>query len=373
MTEPQKPVAFIIMPFKDELSWVFEHIIEPALTEAEYEVIRADSGLDQRAIIQDIVTGIIGATLVVADLTGSNPNVMYELGISHSLGTPTFLMTQTLPDTPFDVKAYRANFYSKEPASVSQIKKTLTEVAKARLGGSIRFSNPVADFVPKVRTVLEANYNQPFGAFRATTFYSHPDMELRSISESAELPVDHQRFMADLNAALDRVNAWNEEMGECSSNEAGQATSLISKYAEAKMTEGGAYNRVRIEKAAASTLAAWAERIRKANELLKEGASGLQNTADDLASSIFTDKDKSTEWIEALRATQDGAGKLHILSSQISDARDRLLGPSNAGPVIREQIRVVAAEHGIAANLLGDLAAYSDRLSSIIEERLDGF
>jgi hypothetical protein len=70
--------AFVLMPFDDESTIVHNELIAPALEGVGYDVRRADSVIDQRSVLSDIVLGIDGADLIVADLTGLNPNVFYE-------------------------------------------------------------------------------------------------------------------------------------------------------------------------------------------------------------------------------------------------------------------------------------------------------
>ena len=77
----QKPRAFVIMPFDPEFDSVYEELIKPPLENAGYHVTRADSLFNQQNILRDIIRGIASASLVVADLTTQNANVLYELGL----------------------------------------------------------------------------------------------------------------------------------------------------------------------------------------------------------------------------------------------------------------------------------------------------
>ena len=65
----------------------------------------ANSGLITKAIIEQIIT----ADLVIADLTGNNPNVFYELAIRHSYRKPTIQIVKGEIDIPFDVANMRYN------------------------------------------------------------------------------------------------------------------------------------------------------------------------------------------------------------------------------------------------------------------------
>jgi hypothetical protein len=49
--------------------------------------------------------------VVICDLTGRNANVFYEVGIAHTLGRETILITQNADDIPFDLRHLRFIHY----------------------------------------------------------------------------------------------------------------------------------------------------------------------------------------------------------------------------------------------------------------------
>jgi len=102
------PIAFVAMPFKPDLKPIYEKIIAPVLKLYRFEPIRGDEIYKSGDVIDQVVETIQKAELVVCDLTGSNPNVFYELGIAHALGRKTILISQNVVELPFDVKKLRA-------------------------------------------------------------------------------------------------------------------------------------------------------------------------------------------------------------------------------------------------------------------------
>ena len=80
---------FVIMPFDTEFNAVFRDLIKNPLENAGYKVSRADdpsgNSVFYENIYDQIVLNLCDADYIVADLTGSNPNVTYELGIAHTL------------------------------------------------------------------------------------------------------------------------------------------------------------------------------------------------------------------------------------------------------------------------------------------------
>lgn len=143
------PNAFIIMPFDPEFTTIYDQLIKPALEGAGYNVRRADSFFDQQNILRDIVRGIAEASLVVAELTTPNPNVLYELGLCHGLKIPTIQIAQSMDEVPFDLRSYRTIVYSTKFDKVGELINTLTEIGLKHLNSEIMFGSPVIDFLPE--------------------------------------------------------------------------------------------------------------------------------------------------------------------------------------------------------------------------------
>lgn len=141
-----KKKAFVLMPFATEFSDVYEHFIRESLVDSGYVVRRADDIKSQNNIISDIVEGIVNSDLIICDLTGSNPNVYYELGIAHALNKNVILITQEIGELPFDLRSYRVVGYSTFFSKMTQARKELKELAIEAFNGSLPFGNPVKDF-----------------------------------------------------------------------------------------------------------------------------------------------------------------------------------------------------------------------------------
>jgi hypothetical protein len=140
--------AFVVMPFDPEFQAVYEQLIVPALNAVGYDVKRADSDLDQQNVLKDVVRGIATADLVVAELTSRNPNVLYELGVSHALRRNTVLITQSMEDIPFDLRTYRVIRYSTQFDAAGKLREQLEAIGKGHRDGDIDFGSPVIDFLP---------------------------------------------------------------------------------------------------------------------------------------------------------------------------------------------------------------------------------
>jgi hypothetical protein len=104
---PQPPLCFVIMPFHDPFNEYYTEIILPAGEKAGYVVQRADDIMGPGAFMQDVANRMMDATVVLAELTGRNPNVFYELGLAHAWGKPVIMLTQRKEDVPSDLLALK--------------------------------------------------------------------------------------------------------------------------------------------------------------------------------------------------------------------------------------------------------------------------
>jgi hypothetical protein len=98
---------FVLMPFSEEMRAVYTDHIKRITASLKLTVARADDFFTSNTIMSDIWRGICGASLVIADCTGRNPNVFYELGIAHTVGKSVILLTQKKDDVPSDLRNVR--------------------------------------------------------------------------------------------------------------------------------------------------------------------------------------------------------------------------------------------------------------------------
>ena len=106
--------CFIICPLDEEGSAVrkrsdtiLKHLISPVLKELSYDVIRADQIPKAGLITTQVINLIIESPLVIADLTGGNPNVFYELAIRHASRKPYIQIIEKGDRIPFDIGTVR--------------------------------------------------------------------------------------------------------------------------------------------------------------------------------------------------------------------------------------------------------------------------
>lgn len=159
-SEHQKPTAFVIMPFSEGFDEIYNGFLTETLREAGFEVSRAGEPLHSQNILKDITRGIKNSDLIVADLTDSNPNVLYELGLAHALNKPVILLTQNIEALPFDINSYRTIPYTRDFMKMGEARKSLKDLSIGLLSGEENFGSPVSDFLDQP---VEVTFQHPTG------------------------------------------------------------------------------------------------------------------------------------------------------------------------------------------------------------------
>ena len=132
---PSPPRLFVLMPFTDELKPIYaEHII-PVAKEIGLSVARADDFFTSKSIISDIWAAICKAEVIIADCTGRNPNVFYEIGMAHTIGKPVILITQKREDVPADLRHIRYIRYECSPEGMQIFREALKNTISSILQG----------------------------------------------------------------------------------------------------------------------------------------------------------------------------------------------------------------------------------------------
>lgn len=116
----------VMMPFDPSFDVVYE-TIEQAVQDAGMECARVDNIWEHDHVMGDVLSLLWRARVVVADLTGRNPNVFYETGLAHALPRRTILLTQKADDIPFDLRSIRYLSYGLGSAARKTLRSQLGE------------------------------------------------------------------------------------------------------------------------------------------------------------------------------------------------------------------------------------------------------
>src|SRR5690606_2614334 len=110
--------CFVVMPISDipeypagHFQRVYEHLIWPACQQAGVTPLRADEVKSTNFIVLDILQRIVQMPIAICDLSGRNPNVLYELGIRQAFNLPVVLIQDKRTDRIFDIQGIRTVSY----------------------------------------------------------------------------------------------------------------------------------------------------------------------------------------------------------------------------------------------------------------------
>ncbi|WP_153006175.1 hypothetical protein [Sphingomonas sanguinis] len=140
------PIGEVGTPVRKLADWLRDGIIKPVLEadELSYHVKRADEDAAPGSISKAVINDIVNADLVIADLTGFNPNAFYELGIRHALQKPTIHIIAESVKLPFDNADQRTIFVDiLDFQSIVSAKDHLRAAVFATQDENYRVSNPV--------------------------------------------------------------------------------------------------------------------------------------------------------------------------------------------------------------------------------------
>lgn len=195
---PRKPSTrkcLVLMPFAAEFDDIYRDVFVPACRAQKVECSRVDERATPGSITGAIVNGIVDADLILADLTGQNANVFYELGIAHAMDKHVITVCQSVDDVPFDLRSYRVLTYSKSFTGAARLREELERVIAELLAADQPPSNPVQDAMQ-----LRSKRKGP----RAVSHASATDTSSSSFDAQIR-EVRQEKAVAQILAALERI------------------------------------------------------------------------------------------------------------------------------------------------------------------------
>lgn len=181
-------------------------IILPAVDGLDIKVERADKQPTPGLITEQIIRLISSADVIIADLTGHNPNVYYELGVAHSLRKPVVLLADGTDSLTFDVKDERIVTIgddgkigvSEAEAAAHELRgfldtvlepdfvptNVVTSAASSRSFDELAADDPERAELANVRETVEVNHAMLRSLVSGRTRV--PDPDLRSLTQFVE-------------------------------------------------------------------------------------------------------------------------------------------------------------------------------------------
>lgn len=127
-------ICFIVSPIGNESTEIrnradklFKFIVKPVCEKCNFEAVRVDQLNNSDSITNTIIEQLSSAELVIADITGHNPNVFYEMGYRACLKKPIIHLRMKGEQIPFDIASIRTFDYDFELEHVEEIKDRLVQ------------------------------------------------------------------------------------------------------------------------------------------------------------------------------------------------------------------------------------------------------
>ena len=179
--------AFVLMPFEAQFDDLYRFGIKEPAAELGILAQRVDEQIFSEGILERIYRQILLADIIIAEMTGQNPNVFYEVGFAHGLDKLCILSTAVAEDIPFDLKHKRHIVHGN---SIKTLRGRLTEeltwakgeienIQKSRLvvkllkpTGDLEKTKHLAKGIIQFRIDMKNHSQRPSAEIEAVYFYS---------------------------------------------------------------------------------------------------------------------------------------------------------------------------------------------------------
>jgi hypothetical protein len=115
--------CFVAIEYSEAFIDIYDKIIRPTIEKAGYNAVLA-SDHKSGILLQNMLEEISKSSVFLADITGLNHNVLYELGIAHALGKKSIIISQDSRDKlPFDIRHHAVICYTQNKQDIQRYTK----------------------------------------------------------------------------------------------------------------------------------------------------------------------------------------------------------------------------------------------------------
>lgn len=341
----EKKKVFMIMPFEDKYFEIYEMLKRQF--EDDFLFSHAGEEDNQQNILKDIVQAICDADIIIANLTGLNPNVFYELGVAHTLNKKVIIITEDISTLPFDLKSYRAKEYSAHFVKFADLLDTLKKYMYGAITGKTSFSNPVSDFLntKDEKEVAASIYQRNTAILDEESDKGFLDF-LSGIEENTEelttnitqMTEDMKTMSSGIRASTAEIERVNKTGGNGTANFVRKEAKKVANYIEIFSSKLRLYNQSYIE--------LWTK-IEKDTLGLLENKFAANNTQDLIA------------YLKSLKGTQEAIGES---CSSVETMKKTSLNNLGMERTLNQAIRFLDGDLDNYITIMGQIVSSIDRI-----------
>lgn len=124
----ESDLCFVLLEFSCPYTDIYENLIKPTIEEEGFRCLKSDDIFSTNSVIEDIWANINKSALIVAEISSNNPNVLYELGICHTVGKNVMMITQYPEEIPFNFRHMRCYPYKNDISGSVELKRNIKSV-----------------------------------------------------------------------------------------------------------------------------------------------------------------------------------------------------------------------------------------------------
>ncbi|WP_256545753.1 hypothetical protein [Halobellus inordinatus] len=361
--------AFVILPFEDEFEKLYNEKIAPVLSDRGYEVNKADSVDSQRAIIEDIINGIANADLIVADLTGTNPNVFYELGIAHGLGVPTVLIAQDIDELPFDLAAYKTIEYSLLFSEIEEFEEEIAEIGENHKSGDIEFGSPVSDYAE-----VEISHRPSPETAQEETAGTQQTGEEGEVATGEETKKGVLEFLSNID---DNINELEQLFGEIGEESKSLESEILTHTKEiqnmsAIESQGGRKRVNKVARDMADSLSEYSSSIEERIDPIDEKLNFVMDAISSFIEFSDTSVEQQRDALEELNDALDPFIRdIEVTTNEINQFQNEMSSMRGLNRELDKSIKNLNNNLSELETILQSGLAKAERFKSLIENDLD--
>ena len=145
-TEIDESLVSVMMPYDQSFAPVWQ-AIKKACEQVGLKCQRVKDIWERNKIIQDVFDLLYRSSVVIADFSGRNPNVLYEVGIAHTFGRTVIPIIQSMDDVPFNLQTLRFLLYLRNSEGIAKLNGSLVERLNTLFKkDASQLNQPVDDF-----------------------------------------------------------------------------------------------------------------------------------------------------------------------------------------------------------------------------------